>query len=227
MARDRPRRGCDRPGAFDWVRKESSSTKVEKKKKKCFSLCSSFLKCDVRWLERHQQWGKFPLCCTSAGSRWLRGGSFSNRTPALRLHAQSESNAPPFCGYQCCSCWGRGRKSRVTQGVIVMGPVMRVDRLMHGGGWALTRCCLQIGFLQVRHPRRAISPFCAATFFENDLLLSKWSAAGPTVNPSTLSWCALGYHTCSLILFWFFFWSRFPVKPAAVWTHSPFCSDAL
>lgn len=65
---------------------------------------------------------------------------------------------PLLLGYQFCSCWKRGRKSKVTQGVILMGPVMRVDRLRRGGGWALKRCCLQIGFLQVRHPRWVISP---------------------------------------------------------------------
>lgn len=108
---------------------------------------------------------------------------------------------------------GKGGTGRVTRGVILMGPVMRVDRLMHGGGWALARCCLQIGFLRVRHPRWAISTPCAATFLENDLLLSKWSAAGPTVNPSTLSWCALGYHAMlphPFLIFFFFFCTYFP-----------------
>ncbi len=70
----------------------------------------------------------------------------------------SQNIMPLLLGYQFCSCWKRGRKSKVTRGVILMGPVMRVDRLRRGGGWALKRCCLQIGFLQVRHPRWVISP---------------------------------------------------------------------
>lgn len=46
----------------------------------------------------------------------------------------SENTMPLLLGYQLCSCWKRVRKSKVTQGVILMGPVMRVDRLMRGGG---------------------------------------------------------------------------------------------
>lgn len=61
-------------------------------------------------------------------------------------------------------------------------------------------------------------PPCEATFLENDLLLSKWSAAGPTVNPSTLSWCALGYHSMLPYSFLIFFgtylsWSQPMFEP--------------
>lgn len=83
--------------------------------------------------------------------------SFQNEHHPTR-YMLSQNIMPLLLGYQFCSCWKRGRKSKVTQGVILMGPVMRVDRLRRGGGWALTRCCLQIGFLQVRHPRWVISP---------------------------------------------------------------------
>lgn len=79
------------------------------------------------------------------GSRWLRGGYarylFKNEAHPSR-YTLSQNVIPLLLG----------RKSKVTQGVILMGPVMRVDRLRRGGGWALARCCLQIGFQQVRHP---------------------------------------------------------------------------
>lgn len=65
------------------------------------------------------------------------------------------STMPHLPGKQFCSCWRR--KSKVTWGVILMGLVMYVDRLRSGGGWVLKRCCLQIGFLRVRHPCWAIS----------------------------------------------------------------------
>ena len=65
-------------------------------------------------------------------------------------------------------------------------------------------------------------PSCSATFLENDLLLSKWSAAGPTLNPSTLSWYALGYRTVlphSFLRFLFMnFCYLFAVTTAGVWT---------
>lgn len=83
---------------------------------------------------------------------------FSQREPQPCCYMLSQNIMPLLLGYQFCSCWERGRKSKVTQGVILMGPVMRVDRLRRGGGWALTRCCLQIGLLRVRHPRWVISP---------------------------------------------------------------------
>lgn len=83
--------------------------------------------------------------------------SFQNEHHPSR-YMLSQNIMPLLLGYQFCSCWKRGRKSKVTRGVILMGPVMRVDRLRRGGGWALKRCCLQIGFLQVRHPRWVISP---------------------------------------------------------------------
>lgn len=73
-------------------------------------------------------------------------------------YTHSQNIMPLLLGYQFCSCWKRGRKSKVTRGVILMVPVMRVDRLRRGGGWALKRCCLQIGFLRVRHPHWVISP---------------------------------------------------------------------
>lgn len=44
----------------------------------------------------------------------------------------SQNMVPLLLGYKFGPCWSRGRK--VTQGVILMGPVTGVDRLRHGGG---------------------------------------------------------------------------------------------
>lgn len=107
-----------------------------------------------------------PALCTSLTSQELAPGGweedmqeiFSKNEHHPTRYMLSQNIMPLLLGYQFCSRWKRGRKSKVTQGVILMGPVMRVDRLRRGGGWALTRCCLQIGFLQVRHPRWVISP---------------------------------------------------------------------
>lgn len=95
-----------------------------------------------------------PSCISS--QRRICKKSFQNEHHPS-CYMLSQNIMPLLLGYQFCSCWKRERKSKVTQGVILMGPVMRVDRLRHGGGWALTRCCLQIGFLQVRHPCWVIS----------------------------------------------------------------------
>ena len=96
------------------------------------------------------------------GSRWryVRRLFKTNTTLFCYMlcYMLSQNVMPLLLAYQFCSCWKRSRRSKVTQGVILMGPVMRVDRLSRGGGWALKRCCLQIGFLQVRHPRSVISP---------------------------------------------------------------------
>lgn len=104
-----------------------------------------------------------PRTSFASFKRWLQVAqrricktSFQNEHHPSR-YMLSQNIMPLLLGYQFCSFWKRGRKSKVTRGVILMGPVMRVDRLRRGGGWALKRCCLQIGFLQVRHPRWVIS----------------------------------------------------------------------
>lgn len=99
----------------------------------------------------------FPKKCLQVAQTRICKTSFQNEHHPSR-YMLSQNIMPLLLGYQFCSCWKRGRKSKVTRGVILMGPVMRVDRLRRGGGWALKRCCLQIGFLQVRHPRWVISP---------------------------------------------------------------------
>lgn len=113
---------------------------VEKKRESAVFSTRVILKGDARWLERRKRGAPHPhppcqCFCHRLLKEWPQVGPrriWIWRTPPLPEDAQSESKALLFRGYQFCSCWGGG--GRVTRGVILMGPVMRVDRLMHGGG---------------------------------------------------------------------------------------------
>lgn len=142
-----------------------------------------------------------PLTCPNASlttfhaQRRICKKSVSKGTPPLPVRAQSESTAPSFPWLSVLFLLVEREEEQGYTGRHINGAC---HAPWSSYAWRRMSACKVLSSNRISASATSLLgdiPPCSATFLENDLLLSKWSAAGPTVNPSTLSWCALGYRT--------------------------------